>query len=122
MNSAILTRSAGTPTLRAALASPPVAKIQLPYLVRSRIQLARMVITIHQRIDVRNSTPNSVNVGVERGQRADSKPGAASMPATRTWLMTRRVTPTLAPRRMKKVARVTIKLGRPVLTTIKPLR
>ena len=30
MNSAIFTRSAGTPLLRAALASPPTANTQLP--------------------------------------------------------------------------------------------
>ncbi|MQM40485.1 hypothetical protein KBTX_04546 [wastewater metagenome] len=30
MNSEILTRRTGTPELRAALASPPLAKIQLP--------------------------------------------------------------------------------------------
>jgi len=33
MNRLIFTRPTGTPTLRATSASPPVAKIQLPYLV-----------------------------------------------------------------------------------------
>ena len=40
MNRPVLTRSTGTPELRAALASPPAAKIQLPTRVRSRTQVA----------------------------------------------------------------------------------
>ena len=35
----ILVRATGTPTLRAALASPPLAKIQLPKRVRIRSQV-----------------------------------------------------------------------------------
>ena len=48
MNSRIFTRWTGTPTLRAALASPPTAKIQLPKRVRASIQVASAVIAIHQ--------------------------------------------------------------------------
>ena len=44
MNSAILTRATGTPTLRAAFASPPTAKIQLPTRVRESTQVATAAI------------------------------------------------------------------------------
>ncbi len=40
MNRPILTRVTGTPTARALAALPPTAKIQLPILVRCRIQAA----------------------------------------------------------------------------------
>ena len=40
MNSAIFTRVTGTPTLRAALASPPTPKIQLPKRVRVSVHVA----------------------------------------------------------------------------------
>ena len=48
MNSAIFTRATGTPTLRAAFASPPTAKIQLPTRVRASTQVASAAIAIHQ--------------------------------------------------------------------------
>ncbi len=38
MNNAIFVAVTGTPTARAAGASPPAEKIQLPYRVRSRIR------------------------------------------------------------------------------------
>ena len=52
MNSPILTAATGTPTLRAALGSPPQAKIQLPTRVRSRMKVAPAVRTSHQTIDI----------------------------------------------------------------------
>src|SRR3712207_8755647 len=39
----------GTPTLRAALASPPTPKIQFPTRVRASTHVARTVIAIHHR-------------------------------------------------------------------------
>ena len=50
-NRPIFTLSTGTPTLRAALASPPDAKIQLPTRVRKRIQVATAVMATHQTTD-----------------------------------------------------------------------
>ena len=47
MNSPTFTRATGTPTLRAAFASPPTPKIQLPVRVRVRTQVATSVIAIH---------------------------------------------------------------------------
>ena len=49
MNSPIFTRATGTPTLRAAFASPPTPKIQLPMRVRARTHVASAVIAIHHR-------------------------------------------------------------------------
>jgi hypothetical protein len=40
MNSPILVFATGTPTARAAFSSPPTAKIQLPILVLSRMNVA----------------------------------------------------------------------------------
>ena len=55
MNSPIFTRCTGTPTLRAALASPPTPKIQLPTRVRASIQVASAVTAIHHRTVMRKS-------------------------------------------------------------------
>ena len=51
MKSVIFTRATGTPTLRAAAASPPQAKIQLPKRVRSSTQVKTAVSASHHRID-----------------------------------------------------------------------
>ena len=48
MKRPILTRATGTPTLRAAVASPPTPKIQFPTRVRASTQVATIVMTIHQ--------------------------------------------------------------------------
>ncbi len=53
MNRAIFTRVTGTPTLRAALASPPEPKIQFPAVVRSSTQVARIVSPTHHRMSTR---------------------------------------------------------------------
>ena len=47
-NSRILVLLTGTPTLRAAMGSPPEANIQLPNVVRVRIQVPRMVTPMNQ--------------------------------------------------------------------------
>ena len=63
MNSPILVPFTGTPTARAASRSPPVAKIQLPILVRHRIQVAISVNPPHHNSDTRKSdgaVPNTV--------------------------------------------------------------
>ena len=48
MNSVIVVRIAGTPTLRLAFSSPPTAKTQLPNRVRVRMYDAMAVKMIHQ--------------------------------------------------------------------------
>ena len=63
MNSAILTRATGTPTLRAAFASPPTAKIQLPARVRESTQVATAAMTIHQ-ITLRRKLCGDQNVSL----------------------------------------------------------
>ena len=45
-------RSTGTPMLRAAFASPPTAKIQLPNVVRVSTHVATIVTTMNQMIAV----------------------------------------------------------------------
>src|SRR5262245_37266833 len=62
MNSRILVRAKGTPTARELSAEPPTAKIQLPNLVRTRIQAAIAVTPIHQMIDTGNAWPLMSNV------------------------------------------------------------
>src|SRR3954463_5313731 len=62
MNRVIVVRRAGTPTLRAATSSPPVANTQLPNRVLSSTQVARAVNTTHQRIAIRNGEPRTVTV------------------------------------------------------------
>ena len=63
MKSAVFTRSTGTPELRAALASPPAAKIQLPARVRRRSQVAASAKRTNQTME----TGMPVTVGVPFG-------------------------------------------------------
>jgi hypothetical protein len=53
MNRPIFTRGTGTPTFRAATASPPTPKIQLPRRVRAKTQVASAVIAIHHSTESR---------------------------------------------------------------------
>src|SRR5215213_12037415 len=62
MNSVIVVRRAGTPTLRAATSSPPVANTQLPNRVRSSTQVARAVNSSHHRTATRNSAPATLTL------------------------------------------------------------
>src|SRR3954467_9883890 len=62
MNSVMVVRRAGTPTLRAATSSPPVANTQLPNRVLSSTQVASAVKSTHQRIAIRNGEPRTVTV------------------------------------------------------------
>ncbi len=54
MKRMIFVRDTGTPAFRAALESPPAAKIQLPNRVRVSSQVAPSVMTIHQTTETRN--------------------------------------------------------------------
>ena len=60
MNRPIFTLATGTPTLRAALASPPAAKIQLPTRVRSSTQVATRSSPATRRTDI--GTPGTCGV------------------------------------------------------------
>jgi hypothetical protein len=55
MNMSTLTWVTGTPTLRAALASPPTPKIQFPTRVRASVHVPRIVMAIHHRTVTRKS-------------------------------------------------------------------
>ncbi len=62
MKRMIFTRVTGTPVLRAALASPPAPKIQLPNCVRSRTQVATTVSPIHHKMAMSNEEPKRLNL------------------------------------------------------------
>ena len=116
MNRRILTFWTGTPTLRAALASPPTAKIQLPNRVRESTQVASSVMPSHQRTLMRKLC-GAQNV-LAKMCSALSAPGTSDRPATRTVPVISFVKPRLTPWRMKNVARVTMKLGSFVFMTM----
>ena len=66
MKRRIFTRSTGTPTLRAAIAEPPEPKIQLPKLVRWRMNVATSARPSHQTMATLNGP---MSVGEDRRQR-----------------------------------------------------
>ena len=73
MKSAIFSFATGTPTLRAALASPPVPNIQLPMWVFNRTTVAMAAITIHQMMAMSNlAPPNSILVAKAAAQPPES--------------------------------------------------
>src|SRR6476620_11258171 len=120
MNSPILVLVTGTPTARAALASPPEAKIQLPTLVRSSTQDATATRAIQMNTVIVTSTPAIFTVEA-KSTRAASKPSRSETEGVATAPPIMRVRPRLSPASMRNEARVTIKLGSFVLTRIHPL-
>ena len=78
MNRPILVTVTGTPTARAASASPPTAKIQLPNRVRSSTQVAIATNTSHHTMVILTSTPPSVRCEAKTF-RAESKPSMSLM-------------------------------------------
>src|ERR671934_1722379 len=99
MKRATFVRSTGTPTLRAAVASPPTAKIQLPKRVRASTHAAISVIAIHQI----TRSGNAYVVNVEpRNRCADAKPEAVSTSGVETLPGARRGRPAFRPARLKK--------------------
>src|ERR1700716_1999669 len=79
MNSRIFVRLTGTPTLRAALASPPDAKIQFPNVVRVRTHVAMTVSPIHHRTEVSNPGAGDDVKWLPKAERALSKPGGGAL-------------------------------------------
>ena len=142
MKSAVLTRLTGTPELRAAPASPPLAKIQLPTRVRSRTQVARAAIARNHRTST--GMPSTLGlpllkvsiqpcsaIQAKRPVKASPRNSPAmGSPSIRSLMPRSWVEPPVAhfsptrvmPRRMKRKARVTMKEGRPVFRTIWPFR
>ena len=117
MNSRIFVRATGTPMLRAATASPPTAKIQLPKRVRASSRRPSTVSAIHQmHLDL--EVVRRPHRRGEEAARAESNPGALSMPLILTAPVSFSVPPAFTPCRMKNVPRVTMKLGSLVLTTV----
>ncbi|CAM5278793.1 hypothetical protein SALBM217S_03734 [Streptomyces griseoloalbus] len=100
---------------------PPTAKIQLPYLVRSRTQVASAAKTSHQITVIFTWTPPTSKLEAKTAL-AWSKPSMSAMLSVATLPVTSLVTARLTPWRIRKVPRVTRKLGSPVLTSIQPLK
>ena len=65
MKRPIFTFRTGTPTARALSALPPTAKIQLPILVRCRIQAATMTKRIHHKTVISSRIPAELPGGGE---------------------------------------------------------
>src|ERR1700682_1390516 len=104
MNRMTLLRDPGTPTARAAVASPPTAKIQFPNVVWVSTHVATIVTAIH------HSTASWKLYGARnvlpKIDCAPANPGAWSEMSNRTVLVRNLVTPTSTPRRTKNVASV----------------
>ncbi len=120
MNREILVKVTGTPTARAECLLPPTAKIQLPYLVRSSTQVARAAKTSHHTTVILTLTPPTLKVEA-KSFCAWAKPSMSLMSSVATFSVTSLVTARFTPCRIRKVPRVTRKLGRPVLTSSQPL-
>jgi hypothetical protein len=115
MNSPIFSRLTGTPRFREASGAPPAPKIQLPTLVRSSTQVARAASASHHTIETENrpiSPPNS----------HDTTGASVSMPPSWVRPVTSLVMPMVRPRKMNRLARVTMNDGSLVQTTTSPFR
>ncbi len=121
MNRVILVNRTGTPTARALSWSPPTAKTQLPYLVRSSTQVARAAKSSHHTTVIFTWTPPTSKEDAKIFF-AWPKPSMSLTSSVATLPVTSLVTARLTPWRMRKVPRVTRKLGSPVRTTIQPLK
>ena len=119
-NSVIFVRVTGTPAFRAAPASPPDAKIQLPKAVRVSRIVATAVRAIHHTSEIWKDAP-PIGIVVAKSGRADSKPAACSIPDTRTVPVMPLVMARFAPFSTKNVPSVTTNDGRAVRTTSTPL-
>ena len=119
-NSRILVEPTGTPTFRAALGSPPAAKIQLPTVVRDRMIVPRTVTPSHQ--NRATGKAGSLPTVPPKMARALSVPGGGlSTVTTVLFAFSASTRPTETPRRTKNVASVTMKLGSLLRTTRTPL-
>ena len=110
----------GTPTARAAFSSSPMAKIQLPILVRSRTNAAITVRMIQKMIGILMLT-GPIENDAPKIAFAESKPAMSLMSLLATPPVTARVRPRFTPWRTKNVARVMRKLGNPLRLSMKPL-
>src|SRR6266511_1934626 len=116
MNSPILSRLTGTPRLREASGTPPAPKIQLPTLVRSSTQVARAAIASHQMIETENEPMWPEKSGSTKPILLVSSPPSWVRPVSC------RVTPMVTPRKMKRLARVTMNDGNLVRVTTRSFR
>ena len=110
MNSPILTLGTGTPTARAVSALPPAAKIQLPTLVRSRIQVPIATNSSHHST-VTLTVMNPSGMSEANRALAARNPSSPETLSVATVPVAALVTPRLMPRSMKNVDRVIRKTG-----------
>src|SRR5829696_940609 len=113
-------RRTGTPSWRAARRAPPLAKTALPNRVRHSAHVATAVRPSHHSSETRNRPSPSCTVDPNTAS-AEAQPGASSRPVTRTDPASVCASACDDPCSTRNVARVTRKLGSPVLTTRTPL-
>ena len=135
-NRLIFTLPTGTPTFLAPSLSPPEANIQFPYLVFINNQVAKIVIPTHHKTDagtpVANGVPSCLKAinpkdpshvktplkaSAEKIQAIGSFSMSTLKPGTCVLPVINLVNASVAPLKMNNIASVTIKDGRPVLTT-----
>src|SRR3712207_6008366 len=80
-NRAIVVRRTGTPSSRAAVRAPPLAKTELPNLVRHSAQLASPVAVAHHSTDTWKRPP-AISADDPNSAAADPQPGVSSRPVT----------------------------------------
>src|SRR6478609_7685032 len=105
MNSPILTLGTGTPTARALSALPPAAKIQLPTLVRSRIQVPMATNSSHHNTVIL-TVMNPSGMSEANNALAEANPSSWETLAVATVPVAALVPHRLIPRNMKNVDRV----------------
>src|SRR4029078_12676061 len=120
INNPILVLVTGTPTARAAFASPPAAKIQFPTLVRSSTHEATATRMIQKNTVIFTSTPPTP-IEDANTARADAKPSRFEIDGGHPAPPISRVRARFRPVSIRNVARVTMKLGSFVLIRIQPL-
>src|SRR6185437_16188737 len=120
MNKPIFVFVTGTPTARAAFASPPAAKIQLPTFVRSSTQDAIATRMIQKNTVIFTSTPPMLTEDANTAC-ADSNPSSFEIDGEDTDPPISRVRARFRPVSIRNVASVTMKDGSFVLTRIQPL-
>src|SRR5918999_1038002 len=116
MNSVIFTRFTGTPTLRAAFASPPAPKIQFPNVVLCNTHVPSTASASHQMMVTEKGPIVPANSGVS-GLFATPSPSPICVRP-----VNRRAKPMVRPRSAKSIPKVTMNEGSPVLITRYPLK
>src|SRR4051794_34653907 len=119
-NSETVVLRTGTPSSRAAVRAPPLAKTALPNFVRNRAHAASAVAASHHSSDTWKR-PSPTRADEPKMPAASPHPGASSRPLTCDEPVMASKPARDVPCSTRNVASVTRKLGSPVLTTSTPL-